>query len=82
MSFEVNTCLPDDTVMLAALGRVAIRHGHVEYCLRMTLKSLKNENVGKALGVYAPPHGFARTALRPANPHAGLTPGEHPLICR
>jgi hypothetical protein len=41
--------LPQSTEVLAAIGRVAVRHGQLEYCLRMTLKSVVGSSVAEAL---------------------------------
>lgn len=40
--------LPDEEVQ-AALGRVAITHGHLEYILKMTIKSLSGRSIEDAL---------------------------------
>jgi hypothetical protein len=41
--------LPDDERLLAAVGKVAVRHGQLDYVLRMTVKSLANLGVREAL---------------------------------
>lgn len=40
--------LPNDTELLAALGRVAVRHGQLEYMLRMLIKSLRGLEIEEA----------------------------------
>jgi hypothetical protein len=49
MAFKVTKWLPEDAALLAAIGRVAVLHGQLDYCLRMTVKSLEGVSVGKAL---------------------------------
>jgi hypothetical protein len=49
MAFMATKWLPEDPALLAAIGRVAVLHGHLEYCLRMTIKSLTGIDVGKSL---------------------------------
>jgi hypothetical protein len=41
--------MPDDPALLAAVGRVALRHAHLDNALRMTIKSLTNVSVEEAL---------------------------------
>lgn len=41
--------VPDDQAILAALGVLTIRHGHLEYILRMTVKSLCDLSIEDAL---------------------------------
>lgn len=41
--------LPDDPALLAAIGKVAIRHGQHDYVLRMTIKTLLDLTVRDAL---------------------------------
>lgn len=41
--------LPDDEGLLAAIGKVAVRHGQLDYMLRMTVKSLANLSIRQAL---------------------------------
>ena len=41
--------LPQDKNVQAALGALIIRHGHLEYTLRMTIKSLCNLSIQDAL---------------------------------
>ena len=49
MAFKVTKWLPEDPAVLAAIGRIAVRHGQLNYCLRMTVKSLEGVSVGDAL---------------------------------
>jgi len=49
VAFKVTSWVPDDPVLLAAIGKIAVRHGQLEYCLRMTIKSLTGADVGKSL---------------------------------
>ena len=49
MAFKVTNWVPDDIELLAAIGRIAVLHGHLEYCLRMTIKSLTGVEVGESL---------------------------------
>ena len=41
--------VPADPLLLAAFGKVAIRHGHLEHALRMTMKTLAHLSVEEAL---------------------------------
>jgi len=41
--------VPDDPELLQALGRVTIRHGHLDYVLRMTIKTLTGMSVNEAI---------------------------------
>ncbi|HEY8947315.1 MAG TPA: hypothetical protein VIM56_00370 [Rhizomicrobium sp.] len=41
--------LPSDQALLAAVGTVAIAHGHLEYILRMTVKTLAGLSILEAL---------------------------------
>lgn len=41
--------LPEDPAVLAAIGRIAIRHGQLDYSLRMTVKSLTGVSILEAL---------------------------------
>jgi hypothetical protein len=45
MSFDV----PEDRDLLAAIGEVALRHEHLNYSLRMTIKTLARLDVNEAL---------------------------------
>ena len=45
----MNYHVPTDEKLLAAFGRVAICHGHLEYSLRMTIKTLADLNIFEAL---------------------------------
>lgn len=45
--------IPDDPTVLAALGKVAIRHGQLDYILRMTVKSILALSIREALDATA-----------------------------
>ncbi|MGH7485498.1 MAG: hypothetical protein ACREMY_07825 [bacterium] len=45
--------VPDDPTLLAAPGRVALRHAHLDHILRMTIKTLGNVSVQEALDATA-----------------------------
>jgi hypothetical protein len=49
MAFKTTTWVPEDTSLLAAIGRIAVLHGHLEYAWRMTIKRLTGAAVGKSL---------------------------------
>jgi hypothetical protein len=49
MAVMVETWLPDDLALLAAIGRVAVLQAQLDYGLRMTVKSLEGMDVGSAL---------------------------------
>lgn len=41
--------LPQDPQILAAIGAVSVRHGQLDYALRMTVKSISGIGIGPAL---------------------------------
>jgi hypothetical protein len=41
--------LPSDPVLLAAIGKIAVRHGQLDYVLRMTVKSIEGLGILDAL---------------------------------
>jgi hypothetical protein len=41
--------MPTDESLLAAIGKVAVRHGQMDYVLRMTIKSLAGLSIAQAL---------------------------------
>ncbi len=41
--------LPQDPKILAAIGAVSVRHGQLDYALRMTVKSISGIGIGPAL---------------------------------
>jgi hypothetical protein len=45
--------VPDDPALLAALGRVALHHAHLDNALRMTIKTLGGVSVQEALDATA-----------------------------
>jgi hypothetical protein len=45
--------IPNDPAVVAALGRIAIRHGQLDYILRMTIKSLAGISIKDALDATA-----------------------------
>ena len=45
--------IPGDPSLLAALGKVAIRHGQLDYVLRMTVKSIRELPISEALDATA-----------------------------
>ncbi|SAK52711.1 hypothetical protein AWB82_01713 [Caballeronia glebae] len=49
MRFDV----PSDTTLLAAIGEVALRQEHLNYTLRMTIKTLARLDLGEALDATA-----------------------------
>lgn len=55
--------LPEDKNMQAALGVLVIRHGHLEYILRMTIKSLCDLSIHDAL-TDTNKHGAAKLRIR------------------
>ena len=51
MSRIVTFLVPDNQILFAALGRMAIRHSHLDYVLRMTIKTLTGKTVTEGLAV-------------------------------
>jgi hypothetical protein len=49
MSFHI----PEDSNLLGALGLVSLRHAHLDYILRMTIKSVAGVSIGEALDATA-----------------------------
>jgi hypothetical protein len=49
MAFKVTSWVPEDKDLLAALGRIAVLHGHLEYCLRATFKTVTGRDIGTSL---------------------------------
>jgi hypothetical protein len=49
MSKQIYMGLPSDQRILAAVGTIAIRHGQLDYALRMMVKSLTGVSIGEAL---------------------------------
>ena len=45
--------IPEDRELLAAFGEVALRHEHLNYVLRMTIKTLANLGIEEALDATA-----------------------------
>ena len=45
--------IPRDTKILAALGTIALRHGHLDHILKMTVKSLGKVSIQQALDATA-----------------------------
>ena len=45
--------IPDDRELLAVFGEVAVRHEHLNYILRMTIKTLANLGIEEALDATA-----------------------------
>src|SRR5580658_7924268 len=45
--------LPEDQQVLAAIGKIALRHGQLDYALKMALKSLTGVTIRKALDATA-----------------------------
>ena len=41
--------LPEDPAILQAVGAGAIRHGHLDYCLRMCVRSLADVSIEQAI---------------------------------
>lgn len=41
--------LPDDTLVLAAVGKIALRHGQLDYSLKMAVKTLADVTIAQAL---------------------------------
>ncbi len=41
--------IPTDPALLAAVGKVALRHGQLDYVLRMTVKSILKLSIRDAL---------------------------------
>ena len=60
---KINFSLPEDKNMQAALGVLVIRHGHLEYILRMTIKSLCDLSIHDAL-TDTNKHGAAKLRIR------------------
>lgn len=55
--------LPNDPTLLTTVGKVAIRHGQLDYCLRMTIKSIERLSVAETLDA-AERHGSRELRLR------------------
>ena len=51
MSRIVTFLVPDNQILFAALGRMAIRHSHLDYVLRMSIKTLTGKTVTEGLAV-------------------------------
>ena len=49
MANKIVFSLPDDPALLAAVGRVAIRHGQLDHVLRMMVKTLTGITIEEAL---------------------------------
>jgi hypothetical protein len=45
--------IPDDPAVVAAIGRIALRHGQLDYILRMTIKTLGGLSIQDALDATA-----------------------------
>ena len=45
--------IPDDPSVVAAVGRIALRHGQLDYILRMTIKTLGGLSIQDALDATA-----------------------------
>jgi len=45
--------IPENTDLLAGIGEVALRHEHLNYVLRMTIKTLANLSINEALDATA-----------------------------
>jgi hypothetical protein len=45
--------IPDDPAIVAAIGRIALRHGQLDYILRMTVKTLSGLSIQDALDATA-----------------------------
>ena len=41
--------LPDDQQVLAAIGKIALRHGQLDYVLKMAVRSLTGVSIDEAL---------------------------------
>ncbi len=41
--------IPTDPALLAAVGKIALRHGQLDYVLRMTVKSIQSLSIREAL---------------------------------
>lgn len=53
MAAMVSFHIPEDKDLLAAVGEVALRHEHMNYVLRMTIKTLARLSVGEAVDATA-----------------------------
>ena len=47
MTRMIHFSLPDDPALLAAVGKVAIRHGQLDFVLRRTIKSIENLTIAQ-----------------------------------
>jgi hypothetical protein len=45
----ITFAMPEDQALLAAIGKAAVRHGQLDYGLRMTVKSIAGVSIGEAL---------------------------------
>ena len=49
MANKIVFSMPDDPALLAAVGKVAIRHGQLDHVLRMTVKTIMRLTIREAL---------------------------------
>jgi len=49
MAWLIYMLMPEDPAVLAAVGKIALRHGQLDHVLRMTIKSLTGVSMNEAL---------------------------------
>jgi hypothetical protein len=53
MAWLIYSLIPEDPAVLAAVGKIALRHGQLDHVLRMTIKSLTGVSIKEALDATA-----------------------------
>jgi hypothetical protein len=53
MAWMIYMAIPEDQAVLAAVGKIALRHGQLDHVLRMTIKSLTGVSVNEAIDATA-----------------------------
>ena len=59
MAWLIYMLMPEDPAVLAAVGKIALRHGQLDHVLRMTIKSLTGVSMNEALDATARQSGYA-----------------------
>jgi hypothetical protein len=53
MAWMIHMAIPEDQAILAAVGKIALRHGQLDHVLRMTIKSLTGVSANEAIDATA-----------------------------
>jgi hypothetical protein len=53
MAWMIYMAIPEDQAVLAAIGKIALRHGQLDHVLRMTIKSLTGVSANEAIDATA-----------------------------